>query len=401
MIEKIIFNLLAITLFIIIFFIMARKNDTNYISLLVLEAIGIGLNFLELNFHIFENTATKIAEYILAIAIPIVILILERKNIKYSEIIAIVKIKYFRLTRQEEKMRSVLVQLVTKYPDSYIGRKLLAELYEKQEDYENAMIEYYRVIEIKDDDFQSNYKIAELLTKINKNKEAEKTLNYLLQRKPDFYEATNLLGDILYNQQRYKEAIGVYIEGLKYKPEDYNLYYNLGMVYIGLNDFKNAKTCYEKAAEINSKLYNAYYTLGQLSLIANDLEEAEKYFTESLYEEVEADSYYELAKIYMLKNEREKAITFIKKAIELDIRYIKVSRKEPIFIPIKQYLVEPENKDEEKIEEKDELSQKELQVKEKLIKTTQIVEKIGFKQREEKIEKQVQKQSDKDKNRNI
>lgn len=397
MIEKIIFNLLAIALFIVIFFIMARRNDTNYVSILILEAIGIGINFIELNFNIFNNIVIKAIEYILAIILPIIVLIAEKNNIKYSEIISIIKVKYFTINGQDEKARSIIVALVTKYPESYIGRKALAKIYEKQEKYEDAMIEYYRAVELKNDDYNSNYKIAELLTKMDKPKEAEATLNDLLKRKPDCYEASNLLGDMLYSQQRYKEAINIYTEALRYKPEDYNLYYNLGMVYIGLNDFQNAKICYEKAADINSKMYNAYYTLGQLSLIANDLEEAEKYFTESLYGEVEADSYFELSKIYMLKNEREKAITFIQKAVEIDVNYVKIARKEPIFIPIKQYIVEPETKN----EPKEKLAEKELEIKEKLIKTAAIVEKIGYKQREEKIEKQIRDHSDRDKDHNI
>ncbi len=46
LIEKFIFNILAFSLFIIVFSKLIRKNDTNYISiLLVLGAIGILLNF--------------------------------------------------------------------------------------------------------------------------------------------------------------------------------------------------------------------------------------------------------------------------------------------------------------------------------------------------------------------
>lgn len=397
MIEKMIFNLLAIALFIIIFFIMARRNDTNYVSLLILEAIGIGINFIILNLGIEEPLAVKILEYVLAVILPIAIIIMEKKNINYSEIITVAKVKMYEMFKNDEKARTVLIAFVTKYPNSYIGRKSLAKSYEKQGDYENAMIEYYRTVELKNDDYNSNYKIAEMLNLLGKPSEAEITLNDLLKRKPDCYEASTLLGDMLYSQERFKEAINIYTDALRFRPEDYNLYYNLGMVYIGLNDFQNAKICYDKAAEINSKLYNAYYTLGQLALIANDLDEAERYFTESLYEETEANSYYELSRIYMLKNEREKAITFVQKAFELDIKYLKLAKREPLFITIKQYLIEPEVQN----EPEETLSEKELKIKQKLIKTSAIVEKIGIKQREEKIEHKQQEYSDKTKKRNI
>lgn len=400
MIEKIIFNLLAISLFIIIFFVMARKNDTNYISLLILEAIGIAINFIELNMGIVNNTYLTIIEYVLAIIIPILVLILEKNNIKYSEMLTVIKNKYYIATNQEVKSRNMLVKLVTKYPDSYISRKMLANCYEKSEQYEDAIIEYYRAAELRGDDYLSRYKIADLLVKIDKSKEAEQTLKYILHNKPDFYLATTLLGDILYGQQRFKEAINIYSDALKYNSNDFNLYYNLGMIYVGLNDFQNAKLCYEKAASINSKLYNAYYTLGQLALISNDIEEAERYFSEGLYGEVEADSYYELSKIYMLKNEKDKAISFVQKAIEINSEYLGIARKEPIFIPIKQYITEVKSDDSNRSVEKS-FTEKESDIKKKLLKTNEIVGKIGFKQREERIEKQKKEESNKDKNRGI
>jgi len=388
MIEKMIFNMLAIVLFIVIFFIMARRNDTNYVAILILEAIGIGVNFVELNFQEFGGIAVKIIEYLLAIVIPIAVLIAEKKDFKYSELFSIVKAKFYILTGKNELARKALIDLVSKYPNSYMGRKALAKIYEEQKDYENAVIEYYRAADIKKEDFNSHYKVAELFIKVKKYNEAENALNGLLKEKPDFYDASNLLGDLLYEQKRFKEAIGVYMEALRYYPDDYYLYYSLGMIYVGLNDFQNANMCYSKAAELNSRLYNAYYTLGQLSMIANDLDEAERYFTESLYEETEPDSYYELARIYMLKGDKEKAITFVQKTIELNIKFLDIAKKEPLFIPIKQYLVEPEIKKEpEEI-----LTEKEIEIKKKLINMAGIVEKIGFKQREEKRENDLLKE---------
>ena len=96
MIEKLFFNLVATALFIIIFFIMARKNNTTYISLLVIEAIGIAINFLEINFNIFVQWPFKVIEYIFSIILPIIVLFLERKNIiKYPEIIALIMNRYY------------------------------------------------------------------------------------------------------------------------------------------------------------------------------------------------------------------------------------------------------------------------------------------------------------------
>ncbi len=75
LIEKFIFNILAFSLFIIIFSKLIRKNDTSYIIILVIEALGIALNFLELLIGwIFTSIISKILMYILAIVLPIIIL---------------------------------------------------------------------------------------------------------------------------------------------------------------------------------------------------------------------------------------------------------------------------------------------------------------------------------------
>lgn len=68
--QKIIFNLLAFTLFIIVFFKMIKKNDTTYIDILVLQFIGIAVNFIELISDIKFPIIIKILLYILCVIIP-------------------------------------------------------------------------------------------------------------------------------------------------------------------------------------------------------------------------------------------------------------------------------------------------------------------------------------------
>lgn len=52
MLEKIIFNVLALALFTITFLKLIRKNDTSYIYVLALEFVGLAINFIELFFSI-------------------------------------------------------------------------------------------------------------------------------------------------------------------------------------------------------------------------------------------------------------------------------------------------------------------------------------------------------------
>lgn len=384
-IEKLIFNFLALFFFVFIFFKMIRKNDTSYITILIIQMIGISLNFLEIIFNIFTEISNKIIMYLFSVILPLIICYLETKNIVFLEIKNITLAKICMMLKLDKKAKKLLIDLVTKYPENYKGHKMLGRIYEKEGGMRKAIDEYVKVIDIKNNDYDTYYKIAFLLQELDKNKEAETMLTNLIKIKPDYYEASNLLGEVLCKQNRFKEAINIYMDALKYRPEDYELYYNLGIVYTMINDFQNAKMCYEKAAQINHELYNAHYSLGQLALLSHDLDLAEKYFTESLYgEEVEAKSYFQLAKIYMAKNNKEKAIIFINKAIELDIQYSKKIDEEPIFMPIRKYIIIPEQAHEE---QKNELRLEEMIAQKHLEETYNVVKDMEINNAEKDLEK--------------
>ena len=164
-------------------------------------------------------------------------------------------------------------------------------------------------------------------------------------------------------QEKYKEAAYSYILAIKYNPEDAELYYNLGIAYSRINEFPLAKQCFEKAIEANSNFYNAYYRLGQIALLYRDIENAENYFTQSMYGETEAKSFFQLAKIYMIKNDKNKATMFINKAIEANPEFYTKMENEPIFISIKSQIEKPVENENKKIQEE---SKKEKSISEYL-----------------------------------
>ena len=349
MIEKIIFNLLAFAIFIIVFGRFVRKNDSSYVYILGLEFIGITINFIELLFNLHLNLFFRILIYILSIIIPGIILLIEyKKKFDFPEMLNTFLARIALKSGNTEQAKKYLFKLINKYPESYVGHKILAEVYEKEEKYSIAIDEYIRASNINNKDMKLNYNIAMLLNKDKRPEEAITILQDMLKKNPEYYDATNLLGEILYTQERYKEAINVYMNALRYNPGNYDLYYNLGMVYTMVNDFQRAKEFYQKAAEINSLLYNAKLSIGQIALIAGDLDEAEKFFKESIKgEDVEAGSYYYLSQVAMLKGDKEKAINYMNIAIELDPQIYNKVQKENVFTPIKNEIKKPEKERQE------------------------------------------------------
>ena len=377
--EQLIFTVLAFALFIFVFFKMIKNNDTSYVIILLLEAIGIALNFFEVLFDVKINSFFMVLKYIFAILIPIIAVILEKYNMSLNEIINITKARIWLKLGNNKKAKQALIDLVTKSPENYQGHKLLAIIYEKEGGMRKAIDEYVQAIDINKKDYDSYYKVAELLNNLQKSEEAAEMLYSLLNKKPDYYKATELLGDILISKERYKEAASIYQEALKYNPVSYEINYNLGIVYTMLNDFENAKICYEKAAQINSLLYNAKYSLAEIALIYKEIDEAEKYFMQTLEdEELAPDSLYEIAKIALIKGNKDTAVKYANAAIDANSKKIVPKiQKDPIFIPIIAKISIPFNLEEPELKEH-KLTKKDIKVKEHLEEMFEITRHLSY-----------------------
>lgn len=376
---KILINVIAFVLFFMFFLKMIKKNDTSYIDILIIQFIGIVISFIQLIFGVKLNSMVILIMYVFAIIIPCIILFFEiKKKILFPEMLNIAIAKFLVKKADTVKAKRYIINLLDKYPNSYLGHKFLAELYESQEKYIESIDEYVRAIEINTKDYNSYFKIAYFLKELNKNEEAINMLNDLLKKKPEYLEASMLLGDILYMEERFKEATFVYSDALKYNPGNYDIYYNLGMVYTRLNDFQKAKEYYELAAEINSLLYNAKFSLAQIAMIYGDLEEAKRNFMECINSEnMESGAYYYLAQIAMLKGEKEKAINYINVAIELDSKIYKKIEGQAIFAPIIKRIRVPNLNDNLNLQEKNKLTIKEQKTQKHLEETYYLVNKLN------------------------
>ncbi len=376
MLERIIFNILSFSLFIIIFFKIIKKNDTAYVAPLILEAIGIAIGLIELLIGRFLGTYVRVITYLLALVLPFAIILLEKYGINFSEWLYIFLAKICSFFKNNKESKKLLMNLINKYPESYSGHKLLAQNYEKEGGMRKAIDEYVKAIDINKKDYDSYYKIAELLVNLEQKEEAIEMLNNLIHIKPDYYNASKLLGGLLCEQENFKEAINVYMTALKYNDKDsFEIYYNLGIAYTRLNDFQSAKNSYEKAASINALNYKGYYNLGLISMLYDDLDEAEKYFIEGIkVEDTEPESCYQLARIYIIKGERERAINYLDRAINLDSSFAKKAEKDPVFLTIERYIPKNINKI---IRKKTKMTKSELLVKNHLEETYLLVGKIS------------------------
>ena len=382
MLEQLIFTTLAVALFGVGFFKMMRENDTSYLALIVIEALGIAIDFVFYISGLKMNIFIKGLIYAMSIVLPIVIYILQKRNIDLIKSIKQFKIKILLMVGNDKKAKEILNSIIKKNPNNYDAHKLLAKIYEKEGGVRKAIEEYVTCIEINKKDYDSYYKVSNYMIDLGKKDEAIQMLSSLLAKKPDYYNATIDLGNLLIEKGAYKEAVNVFSDALKYSPINYELNYYLGMSYTMLNDFQNAKICYEKAAEVNSLMYKSKYNLAQIAMLYKETELAEKYFTETMQDEdLEADSYFELAKIKLIQGNKELAIRYANIAVDIDSEKIaKKIKSEPLFIPILIKISIPFNL--EKREDKEKLSENEENAKVHLEETSNITRNMGYNKEE-------------------
>lgn len=194
MIGKIIFTVVAFVLFVYILLLkMIRKNDTTYLIILGIQAIGILLNLIKINFDVLNGAFFTIILYLFCIIIPVLVFVLEAKGVNVSELLRILMAQNYLWLNNPKKAKKILIDLVSKYKDSYLGHKILAKIYEQEGGMRKAIDEYVQVLDIKKNDTDSYYKISVLLRDLGKNDEAIEMLRTLLKTKPDMYEASKLL----------------------------------------------------------------------------------------------------------------------------------------------------------------------------------------------------------------
>lgn len=381
MIEKIFFYMISIALFVIMFMKLMKKNDNLYLSSLILQSIGIAINFIGLVFGFELNLFFTIIAYLLSVIIPLFILICEYYQIDIIEKIYIMLANVYLKSKDTKSAKKILLALIDKNDNCKNAHKMLAEIYEKEGGLRRAIDEYIKVVDLDSEAYDSYFKIAVLLKELGNNEDSQEMLTKLVNKKPDYLEASIALSDMLCLQGRYKEAISIMNESLKHHPNNFDVYYTMGMIYTMLNDFSSAKTCYEKASIINTLEYNTNYNIAMIELILGELEEAEQYFTKCIEdEELSPMTYYQLAKIYMIKGDKDTAVKALNIAIELDNNLYRKAMEDTVFIPIKGYVDYP-NIDEEDIEQKQsKATEREILVRKHLEDTYNLVGKLNYKE---------------------
>jgi tetratricopeptide (TPR) repeat protein len=152
--------------------------------------------------------------------------------------------------------------------------------------------------------------------------EAKRNYEKAIKLNPHYSEAINNLGTVYYSKRSYRRAISHYNKALKLAPNSASIYSNLGTAQFARKKYKEASESYQKALSLDPEVFehrNAYGTLLQERTVAE-----------------KAKFHYYLAKTYANAGNTERAIQYIRMALEEGFKERQKLMEEPEFAKLRE-----------------------------------------------------------------
>ncbi|MBB1522694.1 MAG: hypothetical protein HG467_000455 [Clostridiales bacterium] len=341
MTELIIFGIISLILFT---YIAKRSLEIrSYVSNIILILNIVGIIIMPL-IYVKTNKidmVSRIISLILGIILPIVIIIIEYlTKVSYDEKIILYIAEFYEFTKNRKKAKDIIVKYLEKYDDSYLLHKKLATIYEKEGGTRKAIDEYVEAVSIKGTDYESYFRVIELLEYLDKKDEAITLIERLLKVYKRYPKAYIMYANLILEKGNLKEVAKIYEEGLSYNKESKEIMYNLASIYVRLNEYSLAKKNLESIFKLDKKSHIVCLNLAQIAMIEREYSEAKMYLDIAKKEkEIEDIVYYEIAKINVLERKEEEAISNLNKALEINSNIIVKINATEIFKEIRHHTI--------------------------------------------------------------
>ena len=146
---------------------------------------------------------------------------------------------------------------------------------------------------------------------------AKKQYERAIKLEPTYSEAINNLGAIHYSKKSYRRAISQYKKALKLNPNSASIYSNLGTAYFARKKYKDAVKAYDQALALDPEVFERRSSHGVL-LQERNVHERAKFF-------------YYMARSYAKQGATERALLYIRKALEEGFKERAKFKEEPEF----------------------------------------------------------------------
>ena len=162
--------------------------------------------------------------------------------------------------------------------------KKLADSYERLRQYSKVIDTLKKILLASPEDLEIRLRLAELLEKKGRLKEAIKEYAIILPRLTEDEKIVCMknIGYLLFQTGQKKKALKWYLKAAKYDKKDPNLYYNIGSIYDDLKRHELAEKYLYLALELKKDDIGGRLRLGQSFLKKGKLKEAKRYVKEIL-----------------------------------------------------------------------------------------------------------------------
>lgn len=146
---------------------------------------------------------------------------------------------------------------------------------------------------------------------------ARKYYEKAIKLRPTYAEAINNLGTVFFAKKSYRRAIEQYKKALRLHPDSSSILSNLGTAYFARKNYDEAAKAYQQAVAIDPEVFDKHSSQGTL-VQDQSVEERAKY-------------HYYLAKTFAKAGTRDRALQYIRKALEEGFKDRERFLKDPEF----------------------------------------------------------------------
>lgn len=192
--------------------------------------------------------------------------------------------------------------------DTFFARKM----------YEEAIVEYRNAIAVDRYNASTLNRLGLVYHQSQKLPEAERYYREAVKQNPYYLEAMNNVGTVEYVRKRYERALAQYNRALRLRPESPTVLINIGACLFAMERYDEGLKAYEHALAIDPKVFDRSASSGFGTLIQTSQR------SDSLLN-------FNLAKLFANNGDKERAISYLYKAVEEGFKDVEKIKTEQAF----------------------------------------------------------------------
>ena len=172
--------------------------------------------------------------------------------------------------------------VVSKYPDSQLGWKVLGAVLRRSHRNSEAEEAYRKAVELSPQDAEAHYNLGNTFKELGRLEEASLSLKKAVMLNEEFADAHNNLGNTLKELGKLEDSESCYLRVVELAPDRAECFYNLGLIRQELNKLELAEASYRKAVSIKPNYAEAFNNLGLVYKELGKLDDAEASYSRAI-----------------------------------------------------------------------------------------------------------------------